>query len=122
MTLLRQIITTLLVAYLALVIGLGGIAHAMWDDCAGDHCADHIHVSMDARTASQAQIQLAGDVSPDTDIISHEGCNPFLCNVLVFTQQRADMDIDPSGKATASHVEWFLVLGEPENPERPPNF
>lgn len=119
---LRQIISTLLVVFLTLVTGMGGSAHAMLGNCPGGHCDDHMLASVNDRHAGHALVTSAADVPQQQDLVDHEGCNPFLCNVLAFTSQHSDAGFDQSGAALTWFSKRLSALEEPSSPDRPPNL
>ncbi|MBA84199.1 MAG: hypothetical protein CML60_05600 [Rhodobacteraceae bacterium] len=112
----------MLAAVLVVVTGLSGPAHALSGDCAGGHCAEHVHMSADTQNAGHAAMDFAGQVPSDSGGAGHEGCNPFLCNVLAVALFHSDVIFAPSKTTRMWHVALLSSLEEPNNPDRPPNL
>ncbi len=103
-----------MVAVLALVLGLGTVAHTMPPGCFGAPCDDH--------ATGPAAHQHADDTTHQgTDGPSHDGCNPFMCHVMALVIAPHHVDLRPSGIVLGWQVAHLSTSQHPDSPDRPPN-
>ncbi|MFY2825143.1 hypothetical protein [Ruegeria sp. MALMAid1280] len=117
----RAITALLLVALLVLMTGLGDRAHAMFENCNGGHCAYHLHMSAGDHHAGHASVAPGEGAPHQPDGAAHEGCNPFLCNVIALATPASETKLNQSAAVLAWQVTSLSTLDEPDNPDRPPN-
>lgn len=102
--------------------GLGGVAHALSNDCANGHCVDH----MTATATEHHAGHLSGEASEfgplGSNGMEHDECNQFLCNVLALTLVSSEAVFNQSEATLAWQVSSLSTLEEPDNPDRPPNL
>ncbi len=117
----RTITATLLVVLLGLMTGLGDRAHVMLENCNGGHCESHVHTSVVGHHVNHASVSPSGSAPHEPDGTTHEGCNPFLCNVAALTAQDFQATPDQRVIVAAWQASNLSTLNEPDNPDRPPN-
>lgn len=102
-------------------MGLGNVAHALASECAGGHCIDHVATSVGAQHDDHRLVAPSEDRQHEPDSSAHEGCNPFLCNVLALTTQAFETKPNQAAVELALRATSLSTLNEPDNPDRPPN-
>ncbi|WP_298855672.1 hypothetical protein [uncultured Ruegeria sp.] len=121
MTYIRPLTTTVLTVFLILVMGLGNVAHALASECVGGHCIEHMATSVEAQHADHGLVAPGEDGQHEPDTSAHEGCNPFLCNVLALTTPAFETKSNQAAVVLALRATSLSTLNEPDNPDRPPN-
>ncbi len=102
-------------------MGFGNVAHALASECVGGHCIDHMATSVEVQHANHELVAPSEDRQHESDSTAHEGCNPFLCNVLALTAQDFQTTPNRSVIVAVWQASNLSTLNEPGNPDRPPN-
>jgi len=118
----RHITSMVLVALLVLMMGLGGAAHALSNDCANGHCDDHMTATATEHHTGHVLGEATDRGSLGSNGMEHDDCNPFLCNALALTLVSSDAVFDQSEATLAWQASSLSTLKEPDNPDRPPNL
>lgn len=121
MILVRYITSALLICTLVLMTGLSATAHAMSPDCVDGDCDTHMAMPSDAHHTMGTEAEEGGS-SHLSDETEHDGCNPYLCNVLAFSPQVSATDFTSSRTNIIWQVAQFSGLEKPDNLDRPPNL
>ena len=114
---LQRMISVVLAVILVLLTGFASVAHDMPLNCNDGHCDE---VQSSERSPHLDRLSPTGH--HETDGADHDGCNPFLCNLMLLASETSDASPDQFEQVLNWQVSELSALREPEHPDRPPNF
>lgn len=122
MEVLKRIVLTVAIGLLVLTTGLGTTAYALAMDGESGHCAGHMSMLQDAKSASNSDID-----TPQHEVISeyadgdHDECMVHSCPAVIDFALRIPVDIVHFDLAQAGFESDLHHLSQAETPDRPPN-
>jgi len=122
MEVLKRIVLTVAVGLLVLTTGLGTTAYALAMDGESGHCAEHMSMLRDAKSATISDFDAPQqETTADATIGDHDNCRQQMSPGLIVFSPRISVGLVRFDLAQVGFKSDLRHLNQAETPDRPPN-